>query len=110
MRKISALLAFFLFVLSLSSYTQTRIGKIRGTVIDGNAKTIESSTITLLQSKDSSVIKISVADRNGHFEFENIDEGKYLVSISAVGHQKGYSEIFEITADKNSVDLKTIEL
>ena len=84
--------------------------KIKGTVIDGNSKTIESSTITLLRSKDSSVIKISAADKDGHFEFENIPEGKYLVSVSAVGHQKGYSEVFEVTNDKNSIELKTLEL
>jgi len=79
-------------------------------VIDGNAKTIEASTITLLRVKDSSVTKIGAADKNGNFEFENIPEGKYLVSVSAVGHRKGYSETFDITADKNSVVLKTIEL
>ncbi|HEV8285356.1 MAG TPA: TonB-dependent receptor [Chitinophagaceae bacterium] len=104
------ILTVFLLILSFVSFAQSKTGKIKGTVIDGNSKTIESSTITLLRSKDSSVVKMSAADKNGHFEFENISEGKYLVSISAIGHQKGYSETFEITVDKNSVDLKTIEL
>jgi iron complex outermembrane receptor protein len=110
MRKVFILLSVFLIGLSFISYAQTKTARISGTVIDGNAKTIESSTITLLYSKDSSVVKMSFADKNGHFEFENIPEGKYLVSVSAVGHQKGYSEIFEITPAKNSLELKTIEL
>jgi iron complex outermembrane recepter protein len=110
MRKVFFLLPVLLLGLLFIGFAQTNTGKIKGTVIDGNAKTIESSTITLLQSKDSSVVKMSFADKNGHFEFENIPEGKYMVSISAVGHQKGYSDIFEITPAKNSVDLKTIEL
>src|SRR5215510_7933763 len=109
MRKFYILLPVFLFGLSVFVNAQST-GKIKGAVIDGNSKTIASSTITLLRSKDSSVIKISAADKDGHFEFENIPEGKYLVSVSAVGHQKGYSEIFEVTADKNSIELKTIEL
>src|SRR5438552_3366103 len=109
MRRILTLVVS-VFVLSTAIHPQSKAGKVRGTVIDGNAKTIESSTVTLLRAKDSSVAKMGMADKNGRFEFENISEGKYLVSISAVGHQKGYSEIFEVTTAKNSLELKTIEL
>src|SRR5258705_9047321 len=110
MRKFVILLAVVLTALSLISYSQEKMGKISGTVIDGNAKTIESATITLLKSKDSSVIKLSVADKTGKFAFEAIPEGKYIVSITAVGHQKGFSETFEISPTNSSVILKTIEL
>lgn len=95
---------------AIATYAQVKVGKITGTVVDGNSKTIESSTIALLLAKDSSIVKIGVADKVGHFEFENVSEGKYLVSVTAVGHQKGYSEIFEISHDKTSIDLKSIEL
>ncbi len=108
MKNFTLVIAFLL--IAFASQAQTKTGKIIGTVIDGNSKTIESSTITLLRAKDSSVAKMSAADKNGHFEFESIAEGRYLVSVSAVGHQKGFSETFEITAEKNSIDLKTIEL
>ena len=107
MRKILSLVVTA-FALSVFGHAQS--GKVTGTVIDGNAKTIESSTVTLLHAKDSSVAKMSAADKNGHFEFENIAEGRYLVSVSAVGHQKRYSGLFEVTAGKSSIDLKTIEL
>ena len=106
MRRILTLVVS-VFVLSTAIHAQSKAGKVRGMVIDGNAKTIESSTVTLLRAKDSSVAKMGMADKNGRFEFENISEGKYLVSISAVGHQKGYSEIFEVTPEKNSIELKT---
>lgn len=85
-------------------------GRITGSVIDGNTKTIESATITLSRVKDSSVTKMSVADKTGKFEFENIAEGKYFVSISAVGHEKGFSETIEINASNTDIKLKTIEL
>ncbi|RYF89722.1 MAG: TonB-dependent receptor [Chitinophagaceae bacterium] len=85
-------------------------GKISGKVIDGNTKTIESATITLLRSKDSSVAKMSVADKTGKFEFADVAEGKYFVSISAVGHDKGLSEPIEINASNLDITLKTIEL
>ncbi len=110
MRKAAFVLMVGLLAISLASYSQEKGAKINGTVIDGSQKIIESSTITLLRAKDSSVAKIGVADKNGTFQFEKIAEGKYFVSVSAVGHQKGYSEIFEVTPEKSSITLKTIEL
>ncbi|MGZ8557212.1 MAG: TonB-dependent receptor domain-containing protein [Chitinophagaceae bacterium] len=118
MRKILTLLTVVL-ALSLAGQAQPSNiasgekivrGKISGTVIDGNTKTIESATITLLKAKDSAVAKMSVADKTGKFEFENIAEGRYMVSISAIGHEKGFSETIDINAANTEVILKTIEL
>jgi outer membrane receptor protein involved in Fe transport len=94
----------------LASQAQFKNGKVSGHVIDGSTKIIESATITLLRTKDSSVAKMSVADKTGQFNFENVPEGSYIVSISAVGHSKGFSEAFEISASNAAVTLKTIEL
>ena len=110
MRKMFILLTIVLTTLSLVSYAQKGPGRINGTVIDGNTKTIESATITLLRSKDSSVAKMSVADKTGGFQFDGVEEGSYLVSISAVGHQKGFSETVTVSAIRPNVTLKTIEL
>ena len=118
MRKILTLLTVVL-TLSFASHAQLNYpaadakvlkGKISGTVIDGNTKTIESATIALLRAKDSSVAKMSVADKTGKFEFENIAPGQYVVSITAIGHTKGFSETFDINSSNLSVTLKTIEL
>lgn len=110
MRKILILMTVALTALSFDSYAQTKTGKISGTVIDGNTKIIESATIILLKASDSSVVKMSVADKTGKFEFENVKEGKYFVSISAAGHSKGFSELVEISSLNPHITLKTIEL
>ena len=91
MRKLSILLILSVLA-SVTGFAQIKNGRISGVVIDGNTKTIESATITLLRAKDSTVAKMSVADKTGKFVFDNIPEGSYLVSITAVGHVKGYSE------------------
>ena len=109
MRKLLTLL-IAITTLSFVSDAQKGVGRVSGRVIDGNTKTIESATITLLRSQDSSVARISVADKTGNFVFENIPEGKYLVSIFAIGHIKGHSETFEINNSNAAVTLKTIEL
>lgn len=94
----------------LENTAKQKQGKVNGTVIDGNVKTIESATITLLRAKDSSVAKMSVADKTGKFSFDGVAAGKYFVAISAVGHEKGFSEVFEVTDANSTVNLKTIEL
>ncbi len=110
MRKILSLLTFAFLAFSAVSHAQTQKGTITGTVIDGNTKTIESASISLLKAADSSLYKMSVADKTGKFSFENIAAGRYLVSVSAVGHSTGYSETIEISDANPSISLKTIEL
>src|ERR1043166_518994 len=108
MRRIGTLIVFIISPFIV--FAQVKNSKITGAVVDGNQKTIESSTITLLRAKDSSVVRMSIADKNGKFAFENIPMGKYVVSITAVGHRKGFSESFEISSGNSIVELKTIEL
>lgn len=109
MRKIVLIVSIVLLAV-ITAGAQGKNGKISGTVIDGNTKTIESATITLLRVKDSSVVKMSVADKTGKYVFDGVPEGRYIVSISAVGHTKGFSEVFDISATSSAVELKTIEL
>ena len=103
-----------LIIIAIASFStdlqaQNTGGKIKGQVIDGSQKTVEAATISLLNAKDSSVVKFSVANKTGNYQFENIPVGQYMISVSAVGHNKGYSEKVEIKNDETNI-LKTIEL
>jgi hypothetical protein len=73
-------------------------------------KTIESATIALLKAKDSLVVKTGTSDKAGNFSFENITEGRYLVSVSAVGYQKAFSQVTELNASNTTAALKPIKL
>jgi iron complex outermembrane receptor protein len=53
---------------------------------------------------------MSVADKTGKYNFENVVEGSYLVSITAIGHTKGFSETFAVNSATPAVTVKTIEL
>jgi hypothetical protein len=110
MKKSITLITAFFAALSFDSQAQINNGKVSGSIIDRSAKAIESATITLLRAKDSTVAKMAVADKTGKFSFDGVFEGKYLVSITAVGQNKGYSEEFEVSASNPTVILKTIEL
>ena len=107
MRKMLTLLTVAFTALSFVAQAQVKNGKVSGTVIDGSTKTIESATITLLRAADSTVAKMSVADKAGNYNFEGVGEGRYFVTISAVGHQKGTSELFTINEANLLITLKT---
>lgn len=110
MKKLISLLTIVFITLSLTGFAQKMNGKINGSVIDGNTKTIESANITLLRARDSSLVKISASDKSGNFSFEDIAAGRYLVSITAVAHQKAFSEVVELTAANPTITLKSIRL
>ena len=109
MRYLATLLFLACSAYSIPSFAQQIAGRIVGTVTAESQKTIEAATITLLNYKDSSVVKMGVSDQSGTFELENIAEGKYLVHVSAVGYQTNYTPA-EITAGTFNVILKTIQL
>ena len=93
--KISILLATLCLV--VSNVRAQNAGNISGTVTK-NSKAAEAATVSLLRAKDSAVVKISAANKDGQYTFENIVFGKYLVAATAVGHQKTFSTIIEINS------------
>jgi iron complex outermembrane recepter protein len=109
MRKIFTLLAIFLCS-ALLVQAQIKNGKVTGSIKDGPQKNLQSATITLLRAKDSSAVKFSVTSKDGNYEFVNVKEGKYLVSVTLVGYQKAFSPSFEINEANAEVNLTTITL
>ncbi|MEP7372584.1 MAG: TonB-dependent receptor [Chitinophagaceae bacterium] len=109
MRKVLALLAISL---SMASFVngQTKKGKIIGSIKDGSQRNLQSATLTLLRAIDFSSVKFAVANKNGEYEFVNISEGKYIVSVTVVGYEKIFSAVFEITEAIPEINLGVITL
>src|SRR5579863_4293296 len=76
---------------------QSREGSISGTVVDGgDQKIIDAATISLFKMNDSSLMKISLADKTGAFLFEHVPFGKYYLLASSTGHTQTYSKTVEV--------------
>jgi len=88
--------SIILTAFNLTAIAQQKTAKVAGTVGGADKAAIQAATVTLLKAKDSAVVKMSVSDKTGKFEFENIPEGKYLLLVSAVGHAKQYTPAFEV--------------
>lgn len=106
MKKINYLLASFL-TLSLASQAQTKTNAISGSVTDGK-NILTAATVSLLNQKDSSLVKMTVSDKTGKFQFDGIKDGPYLVSVSAIGYEQTYSKGFETKG--SAIDLSIINL
>jgi outer membrane receptor protein involved in Fe transport len=84
--------------LSIEVIGQNRSGKVSGVITDENAQPVESATASLQRAKDSTLVKVTLSDKYGLFEFENLPEGDYFVLITAVGFAKASSKRFAVSA------------
>lgn len=108
MKKFFSLLAAM--SIAVCSYAQSG-GKVTGSIKDGgNQKIIDAASVSLLNAKDSSLIKVAVTDKAGNFSFENLKQGRYLVLATSVGHSRIYSNPFTISADQASANVGVLQL
>ncbi|HEY8896993.1 MAG TPA: TonB-dependent receptor [Niastella sp.] len=98
MKSISTCITGILCFLSIVTTAQTKTGKITGVITDANAQAVESATASLQRAKDSALVKVAVSDNYGLFEFDNLAEGEYFVTVSAVGFNKSRSKPFKLSA------------
>ena len=71
---------------------------VTGQVKDNAGKGLQSVSVSLLQAKDSSLIKADVTDGNGQFEVVSSRTGRFLLSFSSVGFEKKFSDQFDLQA------------
>ena len=101
-----------LFILSSKLLTaQVQEGAISGTIIDGgDQKVINAATISLFKLKDSSLVKINLADKSGNFFFENVTFGKYYLLVTSAGRQQVYSPVLELNNNRSSINAGKLQL
>ena len=112
MKKLTfAFLAAVLLLIATPALAQTA-GKITGKVTDASNKPLQSVTVSLLQSKDSSLVKAAVSSADGVFEFSSKVDASYLVSYALVGFENKYSDSFYVKRGEGyavkSMQLKTV--
>jgi len=105
---------FFAIALSIycSGLRAQDSGKVTGSIQNFIEKKTELSgaTVTLLKAKDSATVKYAIAGKDGSFTFDKIENGKYLVSVTATGYMKGYSQNFEISSSNRFIQLPAVLL
>ncbi|MCE2705083.1 MAG: carboxypeptidase-like regulatory domain-containing protein, partial [Terrimonas sp.] len=107
MRKYISLLLFVLCI-GKGVMAQRAEGVIKGQLTDSSAKQpIVDATVSVVNSKDSSLASFVLSNKLGGFEIKNLLPGDYRLIVSS----KGLEEIrrnFSITSDKKIIDLGTL--
>jgi hypothetical protein len=79
--------------------------KISGRVADAQSNGIESATISLMNAKDSSLVKLALTGKDGNFAMSNMNNGSYFIKISAVGFKGSSTDKIIIDDDHSTVVL-----
>lgn len=109
MKKLTVFLAIIFSGFILQA--QTKSGKINGSIAGADNKAVSGATVSLMNDGEKkSLVKATLTDKDGNFSFENIAEGKYNLLVTAAGFEKKSTEPFEITAEKNTIDIPKIQL
>lgn len=98
MHKFLLCLVSVVFV-SVFGVAQESVVRFGGTVKDEGGKILAGVTVSLLNGKDSSLIKAELTDESGKFLVERkAAVASYLLSFSLVGHALQYSNTFSSSA------------
>lgn len=97
---------FTLILIAVASLAQaqTKSGKIIGSLKNADGKAVEAATVSLMDAVKKSLVKVSITNKEGSFEFERIPEGKFFLAIAAAGYSEVKSDVLEITVDKKAID------
>jgi hypothetical protein len=104
MKRILLLLSVSVFM-AFTSIAQN----IKGVVKDAEGKLLANASVSLLNAKDSGVVKLAVTNTSGEYQFQNIKTGRYLTNVTYVGFAASYSPAFEV-AGSGDVNVSTIAL
>ncbi|HTM91583.1 MAG TPA: carboxypeptidase-like regulatory domain-containing protein, partial [Flavisolibacter sp.] len=99
-----------LLILGFTTQAQNVRGVAKGTLQDSlTATPLADATITLVRSKDSSLISFTVTSNSGYFEIKNIEAGTYDLLISYTGMQN-FKKQFAISSTHAIADFGLIKL
>jgi len=94
--------------LKAQMFSQT--GEIQGKVLDETGQAFPYASITLLNARDSSLIKGTVSTDNGIYILNKITPGNYLVAFFVVGYKKMTKGPYLINSDKAVYQLGNTQL
>lgn len=100
---------FILWNLLLLTMTLSAQYSIKGKVGDGK-NPLEGVTVSLLNSKDSSLVKFSISSKSGDYEIEKVKAGKYFLSLSAIGFAEHNTTEIKLDSTQQVMQLPQVSL
>ena len=99
-------LLLLILVACQSSFAQTVVGRISGTVLDANGASIPNATVKVINSANNSERTVTT-DENGFYTVTNLPVGTYTIEAEQKGYKKALVSGQSVTADARlTVDLR----
>ncbi|MET4083980.1 hypothetical protein ABIB40_003953 [Pedobacter sp. UYP30] len=102
--KLSVIVFSILLILTRLTNAQAQTGpvngQITGKVKDEKQSPLAYATVTLLNVKDSVILKGSLTSETGEFIYKNLIPGAYLVSVTVMGYERVVKGPFYIKANE----------
>ncbi len=84
--------------------------QITGSLHDADGQPIYTANVLLLASTDSSLVNGRLTEPDGHFTFDNVANGSYLLSFSMLGFETVIINNLTVDESHPLIDLKTTTL
>lgn len=85
-----------LLLANMLSYFYVGAQQIRGVIKDENGHVVEYATVTLNNSSDSSIVKMTISSAMGQYQFSAVGVGDYYIVVTFVGYATLQSTPFPI--------------
>jgi len=102
----TAVCLLLIFIFSTGIMAQS--GIIRGNVKGLNKDDIP--VVNLLSSIDSSLVKTTICEQDGTFQFDQLKAGNYFINITHVGYTSYSGNTFELTENSAPISFNNISL
>lgn len=99
------LLPVFFLLLSLAATAQTGRWTLKGTLADSTGGILQSASVTLLDTKDSTLLDFQLSDGKGAFAFPNLAQRNYLLRITHVGYRDWFEKVGSDVSDLGKITL-----
>jgi hypothetical protein len=105
---VSAVVFLFGFAVQTSTVAQTTSSEVRGTVTDPTGAVIAAAKVVL--SGENGKSAATVSGRDGNFQFNGVQPGKYSLTIEAKGFAPATMDEFEVLPGKIAQQNITVQL
>jgi len=93
----------FLLLISLFIAISSGAQQVSGTVKDEQGKPLDGVSVMLKKTKDSSIVKISLSNAAGKYEYASIADGTYFINVAHIGFGAANSAVFTVHANNITV-------
>ena len=101
-------ISLLLFVFNQAN-SQTEKGSITGKVIDETNRPAMYATVSLLNSKDSTLVRGTIGSLEGNYLLDNVSPGSYFISVTTLGYDRTSSTVQQLTAGATII-VETLQL